>query len=59
MDNDINDLIERIAESGFQSITMEDEDIIIHCLKHSLEIFKKQWKEDERNERDRKLIYFK
>jgi hypothetical protein len=59
MDNDINNLIERIKESGFKSITMEDEDIIIHCLKHSLEIFTKQWKEDERNERNRKLTYFK
>ena len=47
MDNDINDLIERIEESGFQSITMEDEDIIIYCLKHSLKIFKKQWAEEQ------------
>ena len=29
MDNDINDIIERLVESGFKSITIEDEDIII------------------------------
>ena len=52
MGNDINDIIERLVESGFKSITIEDEDIIINCLKHSLEVRKDFWAMNEEEMKD-------
>jgi len=49
MDSDIQDLIERMVKSGSSNLSKGDEDLIIWCLKHSLEILEKEW-EDELKE---------
>ena len=49
MDSDIQDLIERMVKSGSSNLSKRDEDLIIWCLKHSLEILEKEW-EDELKE---------
>ena len=47
MDNDIQDLIERMEGSGALNLSMDDEDLIIWCLKHSLKVLEKGWEEEE------------
>ena len=50
MDSDIQDLIERIAESGSSNLSKGDEDLIIWCLKHSLKILEKEWEDELKEE---------
>ena len=50
MDSDIQDLIERIVGSGSSNLSKGDEDLIIWCLKHSLEILEKEWEDELKEE---------
>ncbi len=50
MDSDIQDLIERIVESGSSNLSKGDEDLIIWCLKHSLKILEKEWEDELKEE---------
>ena len=50
MDSDIQDLIERMVKSGSSNLSKGDEDLIIWCLKHSLEILEKEWEDELKEE---------
>ena len=50
MDSDIQDLIERMVKSGSSNLSKDDEDLIIWCLKHSLEILEKEWEDELKEE---------
>ena len=50
MDSDIQDLIERMVKSGSSNLSKNDEDLIIWCLKHSLEILEKEWEDELKEE---------